>query len=46
VAEALLCDWPKAAEKFVKVMPLDYRRVLEEQRRAREAGDTVGVAGG
>ncbi len=24
--------------KFVKVMPLDYRRVLEEQRRSREEG--------
>ncbi|MDP2674931.1 MAG: glutamate synthase large subunit, partial [Dehalococcoidia bacterium] len=46
VAEGLLRDWPKAAGKFVKVMPLDYRRVLEEQRRARETGDTVGAARG
>jgi glutamate synthase (ferredoxin) len=46
VAEGLLRDWPRAAGKFVKVMPLDYRRVLEEQRRARETGDTVGAARG
>jgi len=46
VAAGLLRDWPKAAGKFVKVMPLDYRRVLEEQRRARETGDTVGAARG
>ena len=36
VAEGLLGDWPQAAERFVKVMPLDYRRVLEEQRQAQE----------
>ncbi len=51
VAEGLLRDWPKAAERFVKVMPLDYRRVLEELRRASEArssgsGDSIGAARG
>ena len=46
VAEALLREWPRSAARFVKVMPLEYRRVLEEQRRARETGDTVGAARG
>ena len=34
VAARILGDWDWAAEKFVKVMPVDYRRVLEEQKRA------------
>ncbi|HEU4759166.1 MAG TPA: glutamate synthase-related protein, partial [Dehalococcoidia bacterium] len=37
VADGLLRQWPDIAERFVKVMPNDYRRVLEEQRQAREA---------
>ena len=37
VAEELLQDWPATAARFVKVMPLDYRRVLDEQRAAAEA---------
>jgi glutamate synthase (ferredoxin) len=46
VAQRVLGDWPKVADRFVKVMPLDYRRVLEEQRRERKtrsagAGDTI-----
>ena len=32
VAEGLLQDWPKATEKFVKVMPTDYKRVLMERK--------------
>src|SRR4030067_2899279 len=36
VAEGLLGDWPQAAERFVKVMPLDYRRSLEEQREGQK----------
>jgi glutamate synthase (ferredoxin) len=34
VAARLLNDWEWAAGKFVKVMPTDYRRVLNEQRSA------------
>src|SRR5437764_9390856 len=34
VAARILGDWDWAAEKFVKVMPVDYRRVLQEQKRA------------
>ena len=36
VARRLLADWGSAIGQFVKVMPLDYKRVLEE-RRAAEA---------
>ncbi|MGK2965033.1 MAG: glutamate synthase large subunit, partial [Tepidiformaceae bacterium] len=36
VAGDILVDWPAQAAKFVKVMPRDYRRVLNE-RRAAEA---------
>ena len=38
VAERLLADWPAALDRFVKVMPLDYKRVLEE-RAAKERLD-------
>ncbi len=38
VAKRLLNDWEWAVSKFVKVMPVDYRRVLDERkRRAAEA---------
>ncbi len=40
VAERLLQDWDNAVQTFVKVMPIDYRRVL------RKTGDlSVGVPG-
>ena len=38
VAERVLADWGHAAEKFVKVMPLDYRRVLDVMRQAEQDG--------
>jgi glutamate synthase (ferredoxin) len=34
VAARLLARWDDALGKFVKVMPLDYRRVLQERRKA------------
>ncbi|MDE2507041.1 MAG: glutamate synthase subunit alpha, partial [Planctomycetota bacterium] len=34
VAPRLLKDWNWSLGKFVKVMPIDYRRVLEEQKKA------------
>jgi glutamate synthase domain-containing protein 3 len=37
VAKGLLRDWPEVAKRFVKIIPLDYRRVLEEQLRASRA---------
>ena len=47
VADALLNGWAGAVSRFVKVMPRDYRRVLEEQRAAEaEAREGVGAAGG
>ena len=38
VAERLLADWPVALDAFVKVMPIDYRRVLDAKARAAELG--------
>ncbi len=38
VAERLLSDWTTSLKQFVKVMPTDYRRVLDAQRRAAEQG--------
>jgi glutamate synthase (NADPH) large chain len=35
-AHALLADWENTLPRLVKVVPLEYRRVLEEQARARE----------
>jgi glutamate synthase domain-containing protein 3 len=35
-AAALLSDWENTLTRLVKVVPLEYRRVLEEQQRARE----------
>jgi glutamate synthase domain-containing protein 3 len=42
VAAGLLEGWPAAATRFVKVMPREYRRVLDERRAALAA---VGAAG-
>ncbi|MEP7217052.1 MAG: hypothetical protein ABI782_12430, partial [Anaerolineaceae bacterium] len=44
VAARLLKDWPKAAGEFVKVMPTEYRRVLDEQRGADEQSSGAAVA--
>jgi len=41
VAYLLLADWYKSAERFVKVMPKDYKRVLEATRFALERGESV-----
>ncbi len=40
VAEQLLDRWEDALGEFVKVMPTDYKRVLEEQRQAALAEST------
>jgi glutamate synthase (NADPH/NADH) large chain len=39
VATRLLDRWDEARAAFVKVMPKDYKRVLEAQRRAAETGE-------
>ena len=38
VARRLLDDWNAALQRFVKVMPTDYRRVLDAQARAAKDG--------
>jgi glutamate synthase (NADPH) large chain len=40
-AELILADWPASAAQFAKVMPIDYRRVLNAARAASEAGRSV-----
>jgi glutamate synthase domain-containing protein 3 len=43
VARRILDDWDTQVTKFVKVMPIDYRRVLlQEQAKAMEAEPEVG----
>jgi glutamate synthase (NADPH/NADH) large chain len=38
LAERLLAQWEAAVEAFVKVMPKDFKRVLEERRLAAANG--------
>ncbi len=38
VAAAVLEDWPSKVGEFVKVMPTDYKRVLEEMKKAGSTG--------
>ena len=38
IAAQLLADWPASAARFTKVMPADYRRVLDAQARATAEG--------
>ena len=38
VARRMLGDWENRVERFVKIMPVDYRRALEEMRREEESG--------
>jgi glutamate synthase (NADPH/NADH) large chain len=44
VAERLLAHFDESVHEFVKVMPRDYRRVLEATRQATEAGTSVDEA--
>jgi len=37
-AKALLDDWPTTVSRFVRVVPNDYRRVMEAQARMRRTG--------
>ncbi len=47
-ARRILAHWPELATKFVKVMPLDYRRAMQElaasQARAAHRVEKAGVA--
>ncbi|GDY33509.1 glutamate synthase large subunit [Gandjariella thermophila] len=44
VAASLLADWPRRSTAFTKIMPEDYRRVLEAMRLARAEGRDVDEA--
>jgi len=44
VAEAILADWARASANMVKVMPRDYRRVLDATRLAEAEGRSVDEA--
>ncbi|WP_026314035.1 glutamate synthase large subunit [Actinomadura flavalba] len=44
VAEKLLADWDSAAARFTKIMPRDYRRVLQAAEAARAEGRDVDEA--
>ena len=41
VAEKILADWKNYQSKFIKVMPEDYKRVLEAINRAKAEGTSV-----
>jgi glutamate synthase (NADPH/NADH) large chain len=38
VGNRVLAGWPRSASEFVKVMPRDYKRVLDAMRAAQESG--------
>ena len=38
VAKAILDDWDNALRKFVRVMPIDFKRMLAVMDKMREAG--------
>jgi glutamate synthase domain-containing protein 3 len=42
-ARNILASWERESQRFVKVMPRDYKRVLEERRDSKqsEEGDRV-----
>ena len=44
VATALLADWDETVSRFSKIMPRDYKRVLEAAQAAREQGLDVDTA--
>ncbi|MCL4143097.1 UNVERIFIED_CONTAM: hypothetical protein GTU68_011100, partial [Idotea baltica] len=44
VAKKILDDWPSYQSQFIKVMPRDYKRVLEAIKRAKAEGTSVDEA--
>ena len=38
VAERILENWQNSISQFVKVMPADYKRVMQERKRQVSAG--------
>ena len=45
-ARVILQEWNEYLTRFVKVMPVDYRRALEEMQQAREAPASPATAEG
>ena len=43
VARNVLASWERARARFVKVMPRDYKRVLEQRRAESEPSEPVGA---
>jgi glutamate synthase (NADPH/NADH) large chain len=41
VARRILSEWPTARSQFVKVMPIDYKRVITERQMHDESVDSV-----
>jgi glutamate synthase domain-containing protein 3 len=41
VASQILSDWPSARSKFIKVMPIDYKRVITERQEHDESVESV-----
>ena len=41
MAEAILSDWDKSLEKFIKVMPIDYKRVMKERAEHNEEIESI-----
>ena len=44
MARALLTDWDDAVERFGKIMPKDYKRVLQAREAAERDGRDVDEA--
>ncbi len=44
VAERILADWQSSLGQFVKVMPVDYKRVLEERKQQALKADASSTA--
>jgi glutamate synthase domain-containing protein 3 len=43
VAAEILAHWDTAVKKFIKVMPVDYRRVLDQARQEKTIADAIAV---
>ena len=41
LAEAIMDDWDNSLEKFVKVMPIDYKRVMNERAEHNEEIESI-----
>ena len=44
VAARVLANWGREQSRFLKVMPRDYKRVLEATQEAKERGTDVNIA--